>query len=109
MVTVVNPPDFTFRTLRPYKHAESMFCLFRCRGLLEACNALTKKGLQPVTCRVETCLRFQMLSADYLVVGAGLHSLAFVDELLAQDPSATFIIVDEHAAPGGHWNDACTL
>ena len=51
----------------------------------------------------------QMLAADYLVVGAGLHSLAFVDELLAQDPSATFIIVDEHAAPGGHWNDACTL
>ena len=51
----------------------------------------------------------EMLAADYLVVGAGLHSLAFVDELLAQDPSATFIIVDEHAAPGGHWNDACTL
>ena len=50
----------------------------------------------------------QMLTADYLVVGAGLHSLAFVDELLAQDQSATFIIVDSHAAPGGHWNDACS-
>ena len=50
-----------------------------------------------------------MLSADYLVIGAGLHFLSFVDELLAQDPSATFIIVDERAAPGGHWNDACKL
>ena len=52
MVTVVNPPDFTFRTLRPYKHAESMFCLFRCRGLLEACNALTKKARKATGCDV---------------------------------------------------------
>lgn len=108
MVTVVNPPNFILE-LCDRTRSSRVCCLFRCRGLLEACNALTKKGLQPVTCRVETCLRFQMLSADYLVVGAGLHSLAFVDELLAQDPSATFIIVDERAAPGGHWNDACTL
>jgi len=46
------------------------------------------------------------LVTDYLVIGAGLHSLAFVDELLVQDDAATFVIVDDQPAPGGHWNDA---
>jgi len=46
------------------------------------------------------------LKTDYLVIGAGLHSLSFVDELLAQDEKATIVIVDKQPAPGGHWNDA---
>lgn len=42
---------------------------------------------------------------DYLVVGAGIAGLGFVDELLSQT-SATFTLVDKRDAPGGHWNDA---
>lgn len=45
------------------------------------------------------------LSADYLVVGSGAVSLAFVDAMLTHG-DATFIIVDRHHMPGGHWNDA---
>lgn len=33
-------------------------------------------------------------------------AMAFVDVVLRQDRAATFVIVDRHAAPGGHWNDA---
>jgi hypothetical protein len=46
------------------------------------------------------------LEVDYLVLGAGAMSMGFVDVVLAEDPSATFVIVDRHANPGGHWNDA---
>ncbi len=46
------------------------------------------------------------LETDYLVVGAGAVGLSFVDTLLDEDPDATFVIVDRHAKPGGHWNDA---
>jgi hypothetical protein len=46
------------------------------------------------------------LEVDYLVLGAGAMSMGFVDVALAEDPSATFLIVDRHANPGGHWNDA---
>ncbi len=45
------------------------------------------------------------LKTDYLVIGAGAVSLAFVDTLLAESQS-TFVIVDRHHMPGGHWNDA---
>ena len=48
----------------------------------------------------------EKLEADYLVIGAGAVCLAFVDELLTQSESATFIIVDKQPAPGGHWNAA---
>jgi len=47
-----------------------------------------------------------MLQTDYLVIGAGAASMAFVDTLLAEQPNASIIIVDKHDAPGGHWNDA---
>ena len=43
---------------------------------------------------------------DYLVVGAGAVGLAFVDTLLDEDPGCHVTIVDMHARPGGHWNDA---
>lgn len=42
---------------------------------------------------------------DYLVIGAGALGMAFVDTLLAET-SAHITIVDRHARPGGHWNDA---
>lgn len=43
---------------------------------------------------------------DYLVVGAGAVGLAFVDTLLDEDPDCHITIIDKHARPGGHWNDA---
>ena len=46
------------------------------------------------------------LEADYLVIGAGAMGMAFVDELLTQDPQCSIVVVDRHANPGGHWNDA---
>ncbi|KAF2174261.1 hypothetical protein M409DRAFT_49119 [Zasmidium cellare ATCC 36951] len=42
---------------------------------------------------------------DYLVVGAGVSGLSFVDELLTRT-SATVLIVDKRDQPGGHWNDS---
>ena len=45
------------------------------------------------------------LSADYVIAGAGAVGLAFADTLL-RDSDASLIIVDRHARPGGHWNDA---
>lgn len=46
------------------------------------------------------------LETDYLVIGAGAVGLAFVDTLLDEDPECHVTIVDKHAKPGGHWNDA---
>lgn len=46
------------------------------------------------------------VSTDYLVIGAGAVGLAFVDTLLDEDPDCHITIVDKHARPGGHWNDA---
>jgi len=45
------------------------------------------------------------LSTDYLVIGSGAVSLAFVDAMLTESDS-TLLIVDRHHMPGGHWNDA---
>lgn len=45
------------------------------------------------------------LTTDYLVIGSGAVSMAFVDTMLDQS-DAKFIIVDRHHQPGGHWNDA---
>jgi hypothetical protein len=41
---------------------------------------------------------------DYLVKGCGASAMAFVDVML-RESDANFIIVDQRAAPGGHWND----
>lgn len=46
------------------------------------------------------------IETDYLVVGAGAVGLAFVDTLIDEDPDCHITIVDKHARPGGHWNDA---
>lgn len=44
-------------------------------------------------------------TVDYLVVGAGLSGLSFVDELLNRT-SASILIVDKRDLPGGHWVDS---
>jgi NAD(P)-binding Rossmann-like domain len=45
------------------------------------------------------------IETDYLVVGSGASGLAFADTLV-QETDAHITIVDRHAKPGGHWNDA---
>jgi len=47
----------------------------------------------------------EVIETDYLIVGAGAMGLAFADTLLTET-EATVTIVDRHARPGGHWNDA---
>src|SRR5947209_19742796 len=46
------------------------------------------------------------LDADYLIVGAGAMGMGFADVILSESPSARIVMVDRHASPGGHWNDA---
>ena len=46
------------------------------------------------------------VETDYLVIGAGAVGLSFVDTLIDEDPTSHITIVDKHARPGGHWNDA---
>ncbi len=48
----------------------------------------------------------EAIETDYLVLGAGAMSMGFVDIVLAEDPTVQIVIVDRHANPGGHWNDA---
>lgn len=45
-------------------------------------------------------------ATDYLIIGAGAVGLAFADTLIDEDPDCHITIVDKHAKPGGHWNDA---
>ncbi|MUL50133.1 NAD(P)/FAD-dependent oxidoreductase [Mycobacterium sp. CBMA293] len=42
------------------------------------------------------------IETDYLVVGAGAMSLAFVDTIL-DETDASVVIVDRYDKPGGHW------
>ncbi|MEM9132177.1 MAG: NAD(P)-binding protein [Actinomycetota bacterium] len=46
-----------------------------------------------------------VIEADYIVIGAGAMGMAFVDEILTHS-DATVAVIDKHAKPGGHWNDA---
>jgi hypothetical protein len=46
-----------------------------------------------------------VISADYVVIGAGAMGMAFTDVILTET-DATVVLVDRHAKPGGHWNDA---
>lgn len=48
----------------------------------------------------------ERLGADYLIVGSGAMGMAFADVVLKEQPQATVAMVDRHARPGGHWNDA---
>lgn len=46
------------------------------------------------------------IDSDYLVIGCGAVSMAFVDTLMDEKPDATFTIIDRLHMPGGHWNHA---
>ena len=46
------------------------------------------------------------IETDYLIIGAGAVGMAFADTLLDEDPDCHITIIDQHAKPGGHWNDA---
>ncbi|WOJ92221.1 NAD(P)-binding protein [Congregibacter variabilis] len=46
------------------------------------------------------------METDYLIIGAGAVALAFADTLIEEDPDCHITLVDKHAKPGGHWNDA---
>ena len=48
----------------------------------------------------------EQISTDYLVIGSGAVSMAFVDTMLEETDDAHFIMIDRHHLPGGHWNDA---
>ena len=45
----------------------------------------------------------KLLACDYLVVGAGAASIAFIDTLLTHLPTTSIILVDKNPVPGGHW------
>ena len=45
------------------------------------------------------------MDTDYLIIGSGATGMAFADTLL-DESDAHITLVDRHAAPGGHWNDA---
>ena len=42
---------------------------------------------------------------DYLVVGAGATSMAFVDEIISITNDVSIIVVEKRGKAGGHWND----
>lgn len=57
-------------------------------------------GVQPAGTRPDR------LETDYLIVGAGAMGMAFTDVITTHRPDAHITLVDRHARPGGHWNDA---
>ena len=60
----------------------------------------------PTAMEIDNPSSVDLGSCDYLVIGAGAASLAFVDTLLIEQPACRVIIVDKHAVPGGQWVDA---
>lgn len=46
------------------------------------------------------------LETDYLVVGAGVSGMGFVDAFGPRAGDVDITIVDTRSRPGGHWNDA---
>lgn len=50
----------------------------------------------------------QQIETDYLIIGSGASGMAFADTLLqeTQGTDTHITLVDRHAKPGGHWNDA---
>mmetsp|Transcript_68143 Transcript_68143/g.76283 ORF Transcript_68143/g.76283 Transcript_68143/m.76283 type:complete len:529 (+) Transcript_68143:61-1647(+) len=47
-----------------------------------------------------------VLECDYLIIGAGATTLAFIDTLLTELPDTKIVLIDKKAAPGGHWIDS---
>jgi cation diffusion facilitator CzcD-associated flavoprotein CzcO len=56
--------------------------------------------------RAMSTATLQTLECDYLVVGAGAASLAFIDTLLTELPNTKVILIDKKEQPSGHWQDA---
>lgn len=50
----------------------------------------------------------QHTETDYLIIGSGASGMAFADTLQQETQSTDthITLVDRHAKPGGHWNDA---
>ena len=50
----------------------------------------------------------QHTETDYLIIGSGASGMAFADTLVqeSQGSDVHITIVDRHAKPAGHWNDA---
>ncbi|KAL3804934.1 hypothetical protein ACHAW5_006791 [Stephanodiscus triporus] len=46
------------------------------------------------------------LLCDYLVIGAGVASIAFIDTVLTEHPTTKIVLVDKNPVPGGHWVNA---
>ncbi|HZK05227.1 MAG TPA: hypothetical protein VFC82_05185 [Actinomycetaceae bacterium] len=46
------------------------------------------------------------IAADYLVVGAGVSAMAFVDSLIDHADGVRVVMVDRRHGPGGHWLDS---
>src|SRR5687767_2845683 len=68
-------------------------------------SAASRVGLE-VSGTGGACMAESLITADYLIVGAGAVGMAFADSVLAADTNASMVIVDRHDRPGGHWNDA---
>ncbi|MEL6792029.1 MAG: NAD(P)/FAD-dependent oxidoreductase [Pseudomonadota bacterium] len=47
----------------------------------------------------------ETVKTDYLVIGCGAVGMAFADTIL-EESDKRLLILDDRAAPGGHWNDA---
>ncbi len=60
----------------------------------------------PAGCIRRSGILPDLISTDYLIVGAGASGLAFADTLLSEEPEAEVTLVDRRAGPGGHWLDA---
>ena len=46
------------------------------------------------------------ITTDYLIVGAGVMGMGFLDEMIRNSRQLEAVIVDIRDKPGGHWNDA---
>ena len=46
------------------------------------------------------------ITTDYLIVGAGVMGMGFLDEMIRNSRKLEAVIVDIRDKPGGHWNDA---
>jgi hypothetical protein len=46
-----------------------------------------------------------MYETDYLIIGTGAIGMNCADVLL-EETDANILMIDQHSAPGGHWNDA---
>src|SRR5262245_21192490 len=47
----------------------------------------------------------EQIETDYLVVGAGVNGMGFVDSLI-EHSDADVVIIDRRHRPGGHWHDS---